>query len=89
MINFNDLGNIQLGSDCVVFSISPEVYTLLVIKKAALEYLPKACVILDGDNSEILVEIRPKNLKPQALARLQQAAEEFNALLIKHANSEK
>jgi hypothetical protein len=80
MQNFNALGNIQFGKGYVLFSINPEIYSLGVVKKSALEYIQKACVILDGDpKSEILVELRSEQ-------DLKKIAEEFSKILIKNAN---
>jgi len=77
MKNFNALGNIQFGKDYVLFSINPHIYPLDKVKKAAVEFSKKACVILDGDpKTELLVELRGE----QDLKKL---AEEFNALLLK------
>ncbi|MFH1276714.1 MAG: hypothetical protein ABIH82_06400 [Candidatus Woesearchaeota archaeon] len=79
MQDFNALGNIQFGTDFVLFSINPDIYPLNIVKKAALEFVNKACVILDGDpKRELLVEIRGDNLK--------QLAEEFNVLLLKQTD---
>ncbi len=81
MQNFNALGNIQLGEDYVLFSINPKIHSLSSVKKAALEFTEKACVILDGDpQTEILVELRP--FKGSDLTK---TAAEFNRLLLKHA----
>jgi len=77
MKNFNALGNIQFGKDYVLFSINPQIYPLEKVKKAAVEFSKKACVILDGDpKTELLVELRGE----QDLKKL---AEEFNVLLLK------
>ena len=77
MKDFNALGNIQFGKDYVLFSINPQIYSLEAVKKAALEFTKKACVIIDGDpKTELLVELRGNQ-------DLKKIAEQFNTLLLK------
>ena len=87
MQDFNALSNIQFGKDYVIFSINPNIYSLSIVKKAALAMIKKACVILDGDpKREILVEIRKETINQKAneikKKELQRLAEEFSRLLL-------
>ena len=65
----------------------PNIYSLSIVKKAALAMIKKACVILDGDpKREILVEIRKETINQKAneikKKELQRLAEEFSRLLL-------
>ena len=78
MKDLNALGNIQIEKDYVLFSINPSIYPLENIKSVSRKLMKDACIMLDGDKDEILVEIRKR--KDVTLKKL---AEKFNDLLLK------
>lgn len=77
MKHFNALNNIQVGSDYVVFSINPKIYSIKKVKTTALKMTKDACVILDWNDDELLIELRPKKFSKTKII------EQFCTLLLK------
>ena len=76
------IGNMEIYEDYVLLSINPSVYHIDLVYNAAYVLLEKAYVVLDGDpKSEIIVDIRPKNvgISPEELGNA------FNSELINQA----
>jgi His-Xaa-Ser system protein HxsD len=82
--NNSILDNIEIHKDFAIISINPKLYPLSVIYSAAYWLLDRVHVIIDGDTeTEILVEIRPKNKSKQV--DLKEIGYEFNDELINYS----
>ena len=67
MKELNALGTYELSNDYLLISLNPNIYPIDTVKKTCRKFLNRATIMLDGDpESEILVEIRAKNLKTLA-----------------------
>jgi len=76
------LDNIEIHKNFAIISINPKLYPLSVIYSAAYWLLDRVHVIIDGDpETEILVEIRPKDKKVD----LKEIGYEFNDELINYS----
>ena len=75
-----DLQNITLHEKHAVLYFNRRLFDLSAIKTAAASFSDKAWVTIDGDDDEVLVELRPKGLLPVYIL-----AKKFNKLILQHS----
>jgi His-Xaa-Ser system protein HxsD len=76
------VGNLEMRPGVVAVSVNPKIYSIDIVYSASYVFLDRAYVVIDGDpESEIIVELRPKDTKTD----IEELGRDFNNELINYA----